>query len=167
MNAIAAKAYKQVAVETSVLDNDPHRMILMLYDGALESVRRAAVFLREGRPAEKGRLLGRALRIVDEGLKASLDRKVGGALAQDLAALYDYLSLRLLQANLRNDAQALAEVERLLAELRSAWAQIGLSPSVVVGGTPASPAANARSEPVPVRAFAAEPAPRTGFTVHA
>jgi len=162
MAGIGHQLYQRTAVDTSVEGADPHRMILMLYDGALESVRRAAVFLREQRPADKGRMLGRALRIVEEGLKASLDRKVGGALAQDLAALYDYLSLRLLQANLRNDAAALAEVERLLAELRSAWAQIG---------QPAAPeapaAADANAAPAPGRAFASEPAPRAGFTVHA
>ena len=81
-----------------------------------------------GRVADKGQSLGKAVRIVEEGLKASLDRRAGGQLAGKLAQLYDYLSMRLLQANLRNDRAALDEVERLLADLRGAWAQIDQTP---------------------------------------
>jgi flagellar protein FliS len=77
-----------------------------------------------GRIAEKGKALGKAVRIVEEGLKASLDQRAGGALCVQLAQLYDYASLRLLQANLRNDRAALDEVDRLLGELRAAWALI-------------------------------------------
>jgi len=91
----------------------------------LEAIRQAAIFMQEGRVTEKGQMLGKAVRIVEEGLKASLDRSAGGRLAQQLASLYDYASLRLLQANLRNDAAALTEVARLLGDLRGAWEQIG------------------------------------------
>lgn len=118
-------AYQRVALDTAVAGADPHRMILMLYDGAIEAVRQAAGFLRDGRIEDKGRVLGKAVRIVEEGLKASLDRNVGGTLAQQLATLYDYMSLRLLQANLRNDQAALGEVARLLEDLRGSWSQIG------------------------------------------
>lgn len=124
MTAFAQQAYQRIALETAVVGADPHRMILMLYDGLLEAVRRAAVHMQEGRVAEKGQMLGKAIRIVEEGLKASLDRASGGDLAGQLAALYDYISLRLLQANLRNDERALAEVTKLVGDLRSAWAQI-------------------------------------------
>lgn len=140
MTRYGQSAYKQIAIDTAVAGADPHRMILMLYDGVLQAVRQAAVYMRDGRIAEKGQLLGKAVRIVEEGLKASLDRSAGGALAQQLASLYDYISMRLLQANLRNDASKLAEVERLLDDLRGAWAQIGSpstpSPGTVAGAQP-------------------------------
>jgi flagellar secretion chaperone FliS len=140
MTRYGQAAYKQVAVDTAVASADPHRLTLMLYDGALEAVRQAASCMQQGLVAEKGRLLGKAVRIVEEGLKASLDRNAGGKLAQQLASLYDYAALRLLQANLRNDAKALDEVTRLLEDLRGAWAQIGTS-APAASAAPAAPQA--------------------------
>ena len=62
--------------------------------------------------------------IIDEGLKASLDKSAGGELAQNLSSLYDYMSQRLLIANLKNDVAALDEVSNLLTELKGAWEAI-------------------------------------------
>ncbi|HXF44728.1 MAG TPA: flagellar export chaperone FliS [Burkholderiaceae bacterium] len=125
MNGFGAQVYKRVGVDSGVAAADPHRLVLMLFDGALEAIKQAEAHIAGGRIAEKGQALGKAVRIVEEGLKASLDVNAGGALAQQLAALYDYAALRLLQANLRNDRKALAEVSALLADLRGAWASIG------------------------------------------
>lgn len=125
MTAFAAQVYKRVGVDSAVTAADPHRLVSMLFDGALEAIRQAQAHLAAGRVAEKGQALGKAVRILEEGLKASLDVDSGGALARQLAALYDYATLRLLQANLRNDGAALAEVSSLLEGLRDAWARIG------------------------------------------
>ncbi len=124
MNRVGAHLYRRVGIDTDVTAAPPHQLVLLLFDGALEAIRLARSHVAAGRIAEKGQALGKAVRIVEEGLKASLDRSAGGAMAGQLAQLYDYASLRLLQANLRNDRAALDEVERLLAELRAAWAQI-------------------------------------------
>jgi len=167
MTSFGQQAYKRVGIDTAVASADPHQMILMLYDGALEAVRRATAYLQAGQPAEKGQMLGKAIRIVEEGLKASLDRAAGGKLAQQLAALYDYVSLRLLQANLRNDAQALAEVARLLEDLRSAWAQIGKAGPAVAGAV-ATPVADVAATAARLRMIdGADDAPRRGFAVTA
>ena len=111
-------------------------------------------------------MLGKAIRIVEEGLKASLDRGAGGALAQQLSTLYDYIALRLLQANLRNDADALAEVTRLLDDLRTAWAQIGKA-GPAVADLPAAvmvPAGEPRPQAGAARLIDAAPqAPRRSF----
>ena len=72
----------------------------------------------------KCKALGRAVRIVDEGLKAPLDA-AGGSLSEKLASLYSYVSLRLTQANLNNDVAALDECVKLLEPVRSAWLAIG------------------------------------------
>jgi flagellar protein FliS len=125
MNGYGARAYQRVSVDSGVAAADAHRLVLMLFDGALEAIKLAQAQIAAGNVAEKGRLLGKAVRIVEEGLKASLDKDAGGALARQLAALYDYACLRLLQANLRNDHAALDEVGGLLADLRDAWARIG------------------------------------------
>lgn len=124
MNAFGAQVYRKVGVDSGIAAASSHQLVLMLFDGAIEAVKLARLHVAAGRVAEKGQALGKAVRIVEEGLKASLDRRSGGPLADQLAQLYDYASLRLLQANLRNDRAALDEVERLLGELRTAWAQI-------------------------------------------
>ena len=125
MAGFGAKAYQSVAVQTSVATADPHRMTLLLYDGAIEAIRLAQAHMGTRRISAKCEAIGKALRIVEEGLKASVDRKVGGQLAERLVALYDYIEMRLLQANLRNDRASLDEAGRLLGDLRSAWSQIG------------------------------------------
>jgi flagellar secretion chaperone FliS len=119
-----AKAYQSVAVQTSVATADPHRMTLLLYDGAIEAIRLAQAHMGTRRIAAKCEAIGKAVCIVEEGLKASVDRKAGGELAERLVALYEYITLRLLHANLRNDRKALEEAYKLLTDLRSAWAQI-------------------------------------------
>jgi len=119
-----AKAYQSVAVQTAVGSADPHRMTLLLYDGAIEAIRLGRAHLEARRVAAKCNAIGKALRIVAEGLKPSVDRAAGGELADRLIYLYDYITMRLLQANLRNDSNALEEATKLLTDLRSAWAQI-------------------------------------------
>lgn len=140
MTGFGAKAYQRVDRDSSVAAADPHRLVLMLFDGALEAIRLAESHIAAGNIADKGRALGKAVRIVEEGLKASLDRTAGGALAGQLAALYDYATLRLLQAHLRNDHAALGEVAGLLGNLRDAWASIsqGDGKGSVAGATTAA-----------------------------
>jgi len=125
MSAFGVKAYQRVGVDTGVDAADPHALVLLLFDGALEAIKQAQGHIAARRAAEKGQALAKAARIVEEGLKASLDRSAGGDLARQLSGLYDYATLRLLQANLRNDHAALDEVSVLLSNLRDAWARIG------------------------------------------
>jgi flagellar protein FliS len=117
----AARAYAQVGLETTVAGASPHRLVLMLFDGALAAVARAREAMAAGRLAQKGELVSKAIQIVDEGLRASLDRAAGGALADQLDSLYEYMTLRLLLANRHNRVADLDEVARLLGELRGAW----------------------------------------------
>ena len=124
MAGFGAKAYQNVAVQTAVGSADPHRMTLLLYDGAIEAIRLGRAHLQSRRVAAKCNAIGKALRIVAEGLKPSVDRGAGGELAARLIYLYDYITMRLLQANLRNDVKALDEADKLLTDLRSAWSQI-------------------------------------------
>jgi flagellar protein FliS len=118
-------AYRKVGVETGVESADPHKLILMLFEGALLSVASASLHMRRGEVARKGECISKAIDIIANGLKASLDMGAGGDLAAKLAALYDYMCNRLFYANLHNNPAALDEVSHLLAELKSAWEQIG------------------------------------------
>jgi flagellar protein FliS len=123
--ASMANTYARVAVETGAADASPHKLIMMLLDGFDDAVARARGALAAGQIEAKCRAICHAVRIVEEGLKASLDLAAGGTIAADLNALYAYVSLRLTYANLHNDAAALDECARLLEPVRSAWAEIG------------------------------------------
>lgn len=117
-------AYAAIKTETDVACADPHQLVLMLYDAALVAVNRAAERMRARDLATKGTAISKAIRIIDEGLLASLDLKAGGQLAAQLSDLYHYMSHRLLLASVKNDPAGLDEVSRLLADLRDAWAAI-------------------------------------------
>lgn len=120
-----AGAYRSVGVETGLADASPHKLIEMLFDGYMEALKQARGYLRGEQIELKGRALGKAARIVDEGLKASLNLKDGGRLAQDLHDLYAYLTLRLTLANVRNDENVIVECETLMQPLCEAWKAIG------------------------------------------
>jgi flagellar secretion chaperone FliS len=117
-------AYHQVGVQTMVSDASPHRLVAMLFDGFFSAIARGRGAMRSGDVRTKGEALTHALRIVDEGLKASLNLTAGGKLAADLSDLYAYVCLRLTQANLRNDEHALDECVALMNPLRDAWNEI-------------------------------------------
>lgn len=119
-----AGAYRLVGVATGVSVATPHQLVLMLFDGFDEALARAQGALRDGAIDTKCSAIGRAARIVDEGLRANLDLDGGGKLATDLRELYTYVSLRLLRANLDNDAAGIEECRRLVRPLREAWASI-------------------------------------------
>ncbi len=117
-------AYASIGVETGVAEADPHKLILMLFDGALLALADAKRHMARRDTAAKGLSLSKAIMIIESGLKASLDVKAGGELGEHLAALYEYMCDRLLRANLHNRPEIVDEVTRLLGELRDAWAQI-------------------------------------------
>ena len=117
--------YGKAQVDSGISSASPHRLIAMLYDGALLAISQARVHLRHGDIAARGAAISKAIAIIDEGLKISIDIEAGGELALNLRALYEYMSHRLLEANLKADDAAMDEVERLLKELKGAWDSIG------------------------------------------
>lgn len=124
MNAKGANAYAQVELDTSVISADPHKLTLLLYQGALTAISQAKSQMLRKETAAKGKSISHAIRIIDEGLKTSLDKGAGGELAQNLSALYGYMLQRLFTANLKDDPAILDEVSTLLTELKGAWEDI-------------------------------------------
>ena len=125
MNMSAAvKAYSNVAIESKAHSSDPHKLILMLYQGALLSIASAKNQMLRKEIAAKGQSISQAISIINDGLKASLDMKVGAPLVKNLSDLYEYMCQRLLQANMKNDPAILDEVSALLLDLRGAWESI-------------------------------------------
>ncbi len=140
-------AYQSVCVETGVHGADPHKLVLMLYEGALLALADANLHMMRRETAGKGRSLSKAIMIIDGGLKASLDIKAGGELGERLAALYDYMCDRLLHANLHNRPEIIEEVRQLLMELRGAWEQIDPAAATVASAPVARYPALASSAP--------------------
>lgn len=144
-----ARVYGQVGLRTDIINAEPHRLVAMLFEGALLSIGRARSFMAARRVAEKCAAIGHAIEIVDSGLRVSVDSSHDPAFAGRLVSLYQYIVMRLLQANLRNDAAALDEAGRLLEDLRRAWMQI--DPARRAGAAaPAAPAAES-GQPRPGR----------------
>ncbi len=118
-------AYATVGLETGVAAASPHKLVVMLYDGVIVSLLSAINNIKATNIAAKGAALSKAITIIDNGLRASLDKNAGGEIAANLDSLYDYMSRRLLEANIKNDVAIIEEVRGLMADLRSAWVEIG------------------------------------------
>lgn len=116
----AAQQYAQVGNEASITDANPHTLIKLLLDGALERIAVAKGNLQRGEVGQKCTAISKAITIV-EGLRAALDMGKGGDIARNLDELYEYLGQGLMEANLRNDVTKLEEVAKLLSDIRSAW----------------------------------------------
>ena len=136
-----ANAYSKVGVETGVVAASPHKLIMMLFDGAIVSVTSAGMHMKAGEVAAKGQAISRAISIIESGLRASLDKSAGGDIAQNLDALYAYLCNRLLEANLKNNNEYLDEVLQILKDLRDSWAAI--EPKLAEAPAPQAPQAAA------------------------
>ena len=116
-------AYQSVAAHGGVAAADPHQLITMLMDGALQRLAAARGAMDQGALESKNRLIHRVVEIVSE-LRASLNFEAGGEIAANMGDLYDYAGRQLIRANHENRADLLDEVSHLLREIRSAWIQI-------------------------------------------
>lgn len=124
MNSNAAMSqYRQVGVQTGIVDASPHKMIEMLFKGAAEKLARAKGAIERKDLATQGENISKAIRIIDT-LRVSLDHKKGGEIAGNLETLYDYMVRRLTKANMDSDVKVIDEVSTLLNEISSAWDSI-------------------------------------------
>lgn len=133
MNALhnhAMDQYKQVGTRVGADSADPHQLIVMLFEGALERIAIAKGAMDRNDIQEKGHKIGRAIAIID-GLRASLDKERGGEIAENLDNLYDYMQRRLFEANVQNNPLFLDEVTDLLKEVKHAWIAIPLEDRLI------------------------------------
>ena len=118
-----AEQYRKVGATSSILEASPHKLVQLLLEGASTRVRMAMACLERGDQAGKGKAIGRTSDIIGH-LAGTLDMEKGGELAQNLAALYDYIQMRLTHGHLHNDRAAFEEVLSLIGEIESAWSSI-------------------------------------------
>jgi flagellar protein FliS len=113
-------AYAQNKAQGDVTTANPHRLIQMLFEGAIEKIVKAKLYMAEQKIADKGQYISWAISIID-GLKMSLDLESGGEIAKNLDALYDYMENQLVKANAENNPEYLDEVVSLIKSVKSAW----------------------------------------------
>jgi len=115
--------HHQVDILSGTHEPSPHRLIQLLLEGALEKVAMAKSNMNQNLVAAKGENISAAISIIDN-LMISLDKGIGGEVAENLESLYDYLNRRLLKANISNDSSILDEVSSLLGEIKWGWDNI-------------------------------------------
>lgn len=115
-NNFGASQYKQMAIKTA----NRGQLLLMLYEAAIQNVKKAAIAVDKKDMAVKGASIGKAHDIINE-LLNTLDFDVGGNIAQDLERLYNFMIEQLVHANLENSKNRLESVQKLLENLLSAW----------------------------------------------
>lgn len=126
-NILALKEYTKVNLQTGIESASPHRLIQMLIDGALAKMHQAKGHMKVDAVAKKGEDISIAVSIIG-GLRDSLDHEKGGSMAENLDSLYEYMTYRLMEANLKNDIALIDEVHSLLMEIKMAWDAIGNQP---------------------------------------
>lgn len=115
-------AYQQVANQTSVATASPVDLILLVYGKVLDQL--IALRLAIETKQDSTQVSERLLDLIEKGLVAALDRKSGGAIADNLASLYDWSTRQILLARVRSDGQIVGEVIEVFRNLESAWQQI-------------------------------------------
>ncbi len=123
MGLTGALAYNNVSATSGVEDADPHMLIQMLIDGAIEKINKAKYFMAEKKIAQKGQHVSWAISIIN-GLRSSLDTEKGGEIAANLDGLYEFCTHTLVQANAENDSNKLENVLKVMNDIREGWSGI-------------------------------------------
>jgi flagellar protein FliS len=158
-----ANAYAKVDIDTGVLAASPHKLTTMLFDAALLALTMAQMHMQAKDIEQKGKAISRAIMMIESGLRASLNKETGGAIAANLDALYLYMNAQLVTANLKNQPELLLEVHSLLSDLRTSWQQIDPNAKAAVSA-PAAETAIATMAAAPKMSSYGSLAPRaSGF----
>ncbi len=118
-----AKQYANNYVETSVSEATPHKLIEMLYEGALKNIKLVKIFMEQKNFEKKSEHMNKLLSIVLN-LREGVDLQKGGDVADNLYRLYDYCYRQLVKASFKNDTVALDEVSEYLTGLNEAWKEL-------------------------------------------
>lgn len=116
-----ASAYAKVGVETKILAASPYQLVVMMYEATLSSLAKAKQAMLDHDIATKGTHISKAITIINDGLRASLDKSVGGDIAQNLDDLYAYTTRQIMLGHNRNNQALIDEAHKLLSDLHDAW----------------------------------------------
>jgi flagellar protein FliS len=113
--------------KTSVVTSDPVKLVIMCYEGAIDSLKLAKQKIIDKDYEAKAKAIIKALDIINE-LLCSIDFEKGGTIAKNLEALYKYMWSRIMYADLNKETNSIDEVIGMLAELLSAWKEVASKP---------------------------------------
>lgn len=113
-------AYQHAQVEAKAASADPHQLVLMLVDGFLDELYRVEGHLEARNMERKGQSVARCMDILG-GLDTALDLEKGGAIAQELHRLYDYMGRQLFEVSIKNDPAGLTIIRQVMGDLREGW----------------------------------------------
>ncbi len=133
-----------------VMTASPARLVAMLFDKAITSLKEAIAAIAAGDIEKRWRSNNRAIEIITH-LWSTLDQKRGGEIAEVLAKLYSFTITRLIDVDFKNDPQPAHEAIKLLEPLRDSWNQLAAN------GGPAAPAQPASAQGAPATAEGAQP----------
>ncbi|WP_137226476.1 flagellar export chaperone FliS [Shewanella sp. MEBiC00475] len=114
------QSYRKVSLESEIAVASPHRIIQMMFEGALQRIAQAKYAIQQKQPAQKGENIGKAISII-AGLSGSLNMDAGSEISANLDSLYEYMLRRLSEANVANDVEMLEEVSALLRTIKEGW----------------------------------------------
>ena len=117
-------AYTAVSLDSQINGATPHQLIVLLYDGAFNAMKRAEIYVQSGNIPRRGEMISRAINIIDNGLRAGLDHEKGGQIAEELESLYEYISRTLLEANVTKSGEKLPHLIALMTEMSETWQAI-------------------------------------------
>lgn len=117
-------AYAQVSLESQLAGATPHQLITMLLDGAINAMVRAKIYFEMGNIPRRGQMISRAINIIDNGLRASLNHEVGGHITEEMESLYEYVSRNLLLLNMQKDPEPLPHLIEIMTNLSTTWKEI-------------------------------------------
>lgn len=106
--------------KTSITTANRGQVLILLYEGAIQNIKKAVSFLEAKNIAKKGEHISKAHAIINE-LVNTLDHEVGGKIAGDLERLYNYMIEQLIKGNVGNDKAPLETVTKLLETLLEGW----------------------------------------------
>ena len=121
MNPYANQYQKQYR-NNQILTASPEKILIMLYDGAIRFCRQAMLAMDTGDKLVQSEKISRTMAIICE-FSNSLDHNIGGEIAENLDALYNFMTRELTRASQESDRKALETVDAILSELRGAWVE--------------------------------------------
>ncbi len=125
--------WKDAYLESRILSANPLELVSLLYQGAMDAIHDARKHLADGDIPARCQDIGKVTDILAE-LEASLNHQAGGSISRGLADLYQYMRLRLMEANIRRDDAMLLEIQSLLATMAEAWRRIQQVPESKTDG---------------------------------
>lgn len=118
--AQGSKAYQQINIASEVENASPHRLVSMLFEGAIRQLAVAKGAIERKDSAAKGEAISKTIAIIGE-LEGSLKEKETNEVAGNLSRLYDYMIRALTEANIESSTEKLNEVGQLIIEIKSGW----------------------------------------------